>query len=264
MAEAAIGALKACTKCGAEKPADRHHFPPVGKGLRPRCRPCWQEHEREYFWANRERKREIATGVRQRADKARRKEKLDAWRAANPDKVRFNDLRRSARIKTDPTERAKASERQRRWRENNPDKVRSQRRERYKDPEVAQRSREATRRWRQANAETAREKDRQYRAAHPEYVIEHAERRRARLLRAEGDFTGNDVIALIKSYGRVCYYCSTKLKKFQVDHFIPLSRGGSNWPNNLVIACQPCNGSKAAKMPWEWKPERFLPGAAPY
>jgi 5-methylcytosine-specific restriction endonuclease McrA len=40
-------------------------------------------------------------------------------------------------------------------------------------------------------------------------------------------------------------------------------RGGSNWPDNLVLSCQPCNGSKGAKMPWDWQPSRFAEGCKP-
>jgi uncharacterized protein (DUF433 family) len=50
-----------------------------------------------------------------------------------------------------------------------------------------------------------------------------------------------------------CYYCGKKIVgTFHVDHAIPLSRGGSNAPENLVAACIKCNLQKGAKLPHEW------------
>jgi 5-methylcytosine-specific restriction endonuclease McrA len=40
---------------------------------------------------------------------------------------------------------------------------------------------------------------------------------------------------------------------YHVDHVVPLVRGGSDDPSNLVIACVPCNLSKGDKLPHEWK-----------
>lgn len=53
---------------------------------------------------------------------------------------------------------------------------------------------------------------------------------------------------------RTCRYCGTKEGPFDVDHVIPVSRGGGNDPLNLVLACQPCNRSKGAKLLREWRP----------
>jgi 5-methylcytosine-specific restriction endonuclease McrA len=36
-------------------------------------------------------------------------------------------------------------------------------------------------------------------------------------------------------------------KGYHVDHMTPLSRGGSNGPENLVCACRRCNLSKHNK-----------------
>lgn len=49
-----------------------------------------------------------------------------------------------------------------------------------------------------------------------------------------------------------CQYCSKQGSNLHCDHIIPISRGGSNHPDNLVTACGTCNLQKHAKTPEEW------------
>jgi len=60
----------------------------------------------------------------------------------------------------------------------------------------------------------------------------------------------------------VCGYCGTS-DRLQVDHAIPLSRGGSNRFENLITACQLCNLSKGAKTPEEWCRSRMFRSGPP-
>jgi 5-methylcytosine-specific restriction endonuclease McrA len=48
-------------------------------------------------------------------------------------------------------------------------------------------------------------------------------------------------------YGGKCWMCGGLAN--QVDHVIPLSRGGSNWPANLRPACRSCKGRKRDRAP---------------
>lgn len=52
-----------------------------------------------------------------------------------------------------------------------------------------------------------------------------------------------------------CVYCGAT-EDLTVDHVLPLSRGGTNDLGNLVTACRPCNSSKNAKTPEEWRAVR--------
>jgi 5-methylcytosine-specific restriction endonuclease McrA len=36
---------------------------------------------------------------------------------------------------------------------------------------------------------------------------------------------------------------------YQIDHIVPLSKGGSNWPRNIQLTCRFCNHSKRAHDP---------------
>ncbi|WP_073925916.1 HNH endonuclease signature motif containing protein [Streptomyces sp. CB03911] len=42
-----------------------------------------------------------------------------------------------------------------------------------------------------------------------------------------------------------CFYCEGPLTDMQLDHVIPLCRGGADDPSNLVPACARCNGAKS-------------------
>lgn len=50
-----------------------------------------------------------------------------------------------------------------------------------------------------------------------------------------------------------CRYCGAYGGRLECDHVMPVSRGGSNDPHNLVTACFTCNRSKRAKTVEEWK-----------
>lgn len=51
-----------------------------------------------------------------------------------------------------------------------------------------------------------------------------------------------------------CVYCAARLDQFTatLDHVVPLARGGSHDPGNLVAACAPCNRMKGDLLPFEF------------
>lgn len=61
--------------------------------------------------------------------------------------------------------------------------------------------------------------------------------------------TGQWKDVLRRSKGR-CYWCKKKPKSkpLEMDHVIPLSRGGEHSITNVVPACGPCNRSKGASI----------------
>lgn len=50
-----------------------------------------------------------------------------------------------------------------------------------------------------------------------------------------------------------CVYCGAEGVTLELDHMIPLARGGSNHLLNLIPACMPCNRSKGSRTPREWR-----------
>lgn len=53
--------------------------------------------------------------------------------------------------------------------------------------------------------------------------------------------------------GLVCTYCGTEEGPFDIDHVHPISKGGTNDPANLAVACAACNRSKGARSLHEWR-----------
>lgn len=53
--------------------------------------------------------------------------------------------------------------------------------------------------------------------------------------------------------GSSCRYCGNNAGPFHIDHVVPVSRGGLNDLDNLVVACGPCNSSKRDRPLSEWK-----------
>ena len=49
-----------------------------------------------------------------------------------------------------------------------------------------------------------------------------------------------------------CLYCGKPNSKLHCDHIIPICKGGTNHPDNLVTACGTCNLVKHARTPEEW------------
>jgi len=53
-------------------------------------------------------------------------------------------------------------------------------------------------------------------------------------------------------YSQPCFYCGST-QQIELDHVVPIARGGSHGIGNLVAACRRCNISKGAKLLVEWK-----------
>lgn len=100
--------------------------------------------------------------------RARKRERDQEWRKANPEKYREGNLRwRKANLeRVRERDRSYSREKLRRWREANPEKLRRWRKV----------NSEKLRRWRKANREKLREYERRWREANPEKVREYVRR----------------------------------------------------------------------------------------
>jgi 5-methylcytosine-specific restriction endonuclease McrA len=87
----------------------------------------------------------------------------------------------------------------------------------------------------------------------PRKAANNASSRRA-LLRGNGVsvVTHRDIDRLVNRFDGKCAYCQDRPFE-QLDHIIPVSRGGRHSIGNLLPACQPCNISKFASLQVEWR-----------
>lgn len=224
--------LKICIRCKSESPATTEFFPPRTNPARSKdgldyyCRVCIRVIAREVYARNREKVR------------AREKER----RAANADLIR-KQKRESAerckeRIRRYSAELYRKNREQRieavaQWRRDNPEKAAESRKREYQSAKEAikQRARE----WFQNN------RDR---------VKLNLAARDARERNAPGKFGIADLRKQYQKQDGLCFYCHAQLIDHgSIDHYIPLSKGGTNYPENIVLACWPCNNSKRALDP---------------
>jgi 5-methylcytosine-specific restriction endonuclease McrA len=117
-----------------------------------------------------------------------------------------------------------------------------------------QRQQEYWQQWYEENKEHRAEYFRRYETDKPHIILEKGRRRRKRKLNAEGSFTEEEFQKKLKQMGNRCFWCGRDLKDGDVtrDHYIPLTKGGSDCIDNIVPACRSCNCKKRNKMPHEF------------
>jgi 5-methylcytosine-specific restriction endonuclease McrA len=69
-------------------------------------------------------------------------------------------------------------------------------------------------------------------------------------------FTAKERAFIVETFNRTCAHCGKKStsdkigprgKPWHIDHVMPVSQGGTNYLNNLVLSCARCNLSKHAR-----------------
>jgi len=64
----------------------------------------------------------------------------------------------------------------------------------------------------------------------------------------QGTLAGYEVREyLLEKFHRTCAYCGAKNVPLEIEHIVPRSKGGSNRPSNLTLACHPCNERKGSQ-----------------
>lgn len=190
------------------------------------------------------------------------------WQADNPDKVR----ERKAAWNANNQERAsikkaawraanpeKARAIQARWYSANREKARAAYAERYARNHEKELARCAA--YRAANPEKVRAAAAASKAANPEGARTRVRNRRALERAADGYHKTSDVERILAQQKYRCANptCRKSVRhKRHVDHIVPLSKGGSNWPRNLQILCPTCNIRKNNKCPIKFAREQGM------
>lgn len=255
---------KVCTKCKSTLPATLEYFPAkkgTYDGLRADCRTCYSKYKAEYHAANREREQAKS---KKRYWENREESLLTSkqWRERNKEKVKENNRRYREEHKEELKQYLKEyreknkeilREKNRQFRKDNPEKVKARRKqdqERHKE-----RIDSYARTYRKENYDQVYQVIQNWKKKNPERVAIYHSDRRGRVLGAEGSHTLHDIEKLREEQKGHCYYCQ-RVTKLTVDHKTPVSRGGSNNPDNLCLACGPCNSQKRDKTEaeyWEYR-----------
>ena len=195
----------------------------------------WRERHPEYAARARELRRKwyeenrdevlARTKERQRAQYAANpepiRERNRAWYQKNKDQRHAYYLKRKA---AEPGERRRERERERT-------------RRRYLSDPAAWLARQKD--WRQRNPEKA----------HAYVRTSHSKRRDA----SKGEsFTTAEWLALLEHHGGRCAYCGSRVQ-IEIDHRVPLIRGGSNTIENILPACRTCNRRKNRRTEEEFR-----------
>jgi 5-methylcytosine-specific restriction endonuclease McrA len=182
------------------------------------------------------------------------KQRATDYRENNPERVK--QVKKIAYANRTPEQVAKDLRTRAEWKRNNPELVLKERRGYY-----------------DKNKGVITEKQAEYRRKHPDrvkaskakYVAENPEARKAstqgyvkrnpgkradsvaaccrRRKQAPGDLTAEGIREIRAAHKEVCAYCFESGAK-DVEHIIPLARGGHHTASNVVISCGPCNSKK--------------------
>ena len=124
----------------------------------------------------------------------------------------------------------------------NPERNRAKTMAWMQNPENKERALQRARDWRRDNPDVQRSHLRAWKIEHYAQYAQHHRNAKARRKNARGHSTAEQVAARVDMWGGTCWMCGKPWQ--EIDHVIPLSRGGTNWPANLRPACARCNNSK--------------------
>jgi len=225
---------KICASCGAEKPHSAYYCRGDRKAPRSHCKACMTAKRAEQSERHRRRAADWRAANLERARTAVR-----SYRAENRDEI---CRRAREQWRADPSLRADDLRRVRVYRQANRELVNAQNRaRRAKDPE-------AMRAW-------YREYRRKNRDAYKTYFAN----RKALKNGNGGRHTFEDIQEIRRLQRDRCAICKTKLNGGgELDHIVPLSRGGSNDRRNLQWTCKPCNCRKRASDPIDFMQRQGL------
>ena len=89
-----------------------------------------------------------------------------------------------------------------------------------------------------------------WRKANPDKSAIYVNRRRNKKIKNGGNFTFEEWQLLKGKYNHECLCCGKKEPeiKLEMDHVIPISKGGINSKENIQPLCRSCNASKGVKI----------------
>lgn len=233
--------LKLCTLCKQDLPVDRF----IPRADRPGTFHAWCKECRNGKYKGLYRSDPAFRAAR--IAEASERKKTQRLRPEVRERERVASRERKRIQLADPVEYEKHLARNRAWVAAN-----KEREQQYESRQPAAKAARAKRRYERMKATP--EGRAKLKEDHAKYSPVALRNRRARKLKAPGKHTRADVLRQIEKQSGHCFWCSEAIPsgKHTVDHYVPLTKGGSNNPDNLVIACRSCNSRK-----WALDPEEF-------
>jgi 5-methylcytosine-specific restriction endonuclease McrA len=204
--------LKACRGCGADKGlSEFYKCSEMADGHLNYCKSCVKARTREYYRRHHE---QYAEYERSRANLPHRVE---------------------ARRRYQEEHKGQISRYKEQWSEDNSERVSAYKRVYYEQnyEDVIARSKE----WAENNAEKVRQ-----------FKANNSRKRRAAKHASPGNFTVQEFEELCERYGNRCLCCGVAGVVLEADHVVPLTRGGSDYIDNIQPSCGTCNRSKSVKV----------------
>lgn len=229
--------MRRCKKCRNIFPDNADHFAHRGEVLRNVCRECYKTQRAKHHTETRD----------------EQSQKQKARYRANPEPYKA----RSKRTYHNTPDRSKAYSKK--WIAEHPEARKAITHRHYIKHKVKKAANGAI--YSAAYPERRREQSRRRRAENPEKSRLYVWTRLARLAGAEGSHTVAEKAELYELQDGRCGYCgipvSRKIKgDAHLDHMVPITRGGSNYIENLLYACGFCNRSKHNRTIQEWQAVR--------
>ena len=204
---------KACTRCGVEKPLEE--FPKrseVPDGRASQCKACEKARKAGFYVENRDAIIERTTAYH-KANREVGRRAVRKWRETNPEKSRAATRQSVAKFRAKDPEGYRAYQRE--WARKNPEKAKAKR-------------------------------DRFYAKNGYVYLRPYNQRYKTTKLAAFVEDVHDDVV-LLRDLG-VCGLCDKPVMgPIDIDHILPLSRGGEHSYANTQLAHHSCNRSKGAR-----------------
>ena len=229
---------------GPVLPATPEYFGPnrrVKIGLASYCRECARVTGRDYAKKHREKIAEDPIGYEEYKRRDREAHRYIYQRDRDRIVAQKRELRGRNRDRNREYDRRKIEKRK--LRELNDPELRKRRLERVNQYHKLHRlsnlekfrGRELVSNMSEEKVRHKREREREWRNRNPHKTRAKNEKRRAMVYSADGEHTPEDIQFIYEQQQGHCFYCGIQLNgTYDVDHFIPLSRGGSNGPHNLL------------------------------
>lgn len=243
-----------CASCKIEKDISSFVKRHDCNALRKSCSDCRNKYLKDYRNKNKEAlkqkallrpKKKVALSADQKKKNAAR---MAADRKNNPDKyisITKKNYEKNKKV---------LNQKSREYNLKNKDALKAYRQKEH----VKKRKAESQSNYRKRNPLQAALSIKNHRAKNKNKYRIYARNRKSRERGAIGKYTFENIENLKALQKNKCAICFCKLDKFEIDHIVPLIRGGSNFPDNLQLTCVFCNRQKGSKLPEQYMRERGL------